>query len=96
MVRHDREIVEAVLARLTIPNRFDHHAGDIGVTEVEWAGRGFGEEPVHDEKSVAARSRLRELTILWKAAVQPPCDEYGVPNVVKVRQPASMETGTKR
>ena len=63
MVRHDREMVEAILAKIPIPNGFDNHPGNLGSAEVERAGGRFSEKPVHDEKSMARRGRFRKPTI---------------------------------
>jgi hypothetical protein len=63
MVRHDREMVEAILAKIPIPNGFDNHTGNLGSAEVERAGGRFSEKPVHDEKSMARRGRFRKPTI---------------------------------
>ena len=60
VVRHHRKVVEAILARIPITNRFDNYPGDLGLVEVERAGGCFSEKPVHDEERMAGGGRLRE------------------------------------
>ena len=89
---HDIGVKLVTLLPLSIVNGFDYRSCDAGAAKVLRTRAGGVEEAVHRHEGLSGGARRGKGTIRREAAVQAPGEEDGLPDGVKVRQAATVES----
>ncbi len=93
MIRHDDIALEPVLPLIPIENRVHDHSRDCRHPKIQRASTPAVENSIHGNKGFSRCGNLRELAICGEASMQSPSEEYGLADVVKMRQAATAECG---